>query len=57
LRILKQFIKGFDFVRMAPADEIIKEQRITGSMATTTVRALRQARQSLRCLRQWRVPG
>jgi dienelactone hydrolase len=29
LRILKEFIEGFDFVRMAPADEIIKSHQIT----------------------------
>ena len=31
LRVLKEFIESFDFVRMAPTETVIKESRITGS--------------------------
>jgi len=31
LRVLKEFMEGFEFIRMAPHDEIIKANRITGS--------------------------
>jgi hypothetical protein len=41
LRVLKEFIESFDFTRMAPADGIIKEKRITGEgAAKATARAL-----------------
>jgi hypothetical protein len=49
LRILKEFIEGFDFIRMAPADAMIKESHITGPQAgkpqvpKATVRALAEA--------------
>ena len=31
LRVMKQFIESFDFVRMAPANAIIKDQKIVGT--------------------------
>jgi hypothetical protein len=31
LRVLKEFVESFDFIRLSPADRLIKEQRITGS--------------------------
>jgi hypothetical protein len=43
LRILKEFVEGFDLVRMAPGNAIIKESRITGPAAggpAATARAL-----------------
>jgi dienelactone hydrolase len=52
LRVLKEFMEGFDFVRMAPADSMIKESRITGSQTgnppapKAAVRALAKAGQA-----------
>jgi hypothetical protein len=52
LQVLKAFIESFDFIRLAPADAIIKERRITGSPADNpqspkaTVRALAEAGQA-----------
>ncbi len=46
LRVLKEFMEGFDFIRMAPHDEIIKTNRIAASSnasrstPTPTLRAL-----------------
>jgi cellulase (glycosyl hydrolase family 5) len=42
LRVLKEFIEGFDFIRMAPGDGIIKEKRIDGGQ-TPAVRVLAEA--------------
>ena len=52
LRVLKEFIEGFDFIRMASADAMIKESHITGPQAgnpqvpKATVRALAEAGQA-----------
>lgn len=47
LRILKDFIEGFEFVRMKPSDGIIKSHQITGegsgSATQPTVRVLAEA--------------
>jgi hypothetical protein len=36
LQILKEFIEGFDFIHMAPANGVIKQSRITGAPADKT---------------------
>jgi len=47
LRILKEFIEGFDLLRMAPAPGAIKQSRITGAPADkTAVWALAEAGQA-----------
>jgi hypothetical protein len=52
LQVLKALVEKFDFIRLAPADPIIKEHRITGSPAANpqspkaTVRALAEAGQA-----------
>jgi len=52
LQVLKAFIETFDFIRLAPADAIIKERRIAGSpagnpeSAKATVRVLAEAGQA-----------
>jgi len=40
LRILKDFIEGFDFIRMSPNDTVIKSSQISPPISKATVRAL-----------------
>jgi hypothetical protein len=49
LRVLKEFVEGFDFVRMAPADRVVKGGQVRAPLegapaaARVTVRALAEA--------------
>ena len=40
LRVLKEFISGFNFIRMSPAPEVIQDRRVAGAKTGTSVTAL-----------------
>ena len=43
LRVLKDFIEGFDFIRMLPNDTMIKSSQVSPPTSKATVQALAEA--------------